>query len=495
MTPLTKSRLAEFEQCEKRFWLAIHKPELEAPRDASVFATGHAVGAIARSNLPTGRLIAERDPDAAVARTSEALAARDRAPIFEAAFLHDGVFVRTDLLLPNTGGWRLAEVKSSTTVKPYQLSDLATQAWTARGAGLALTDAVLRLIDTTFVYGGAGDYGGLFKAVAIDDRLAPLVAGRERVVGAAKHVAQGPQPGTAVGDHCSDPFACPFTDYCHNGLAKGPDYPVGLLPGRSGKATAARLVADGVFDLRDAPREAFTGGAELRVYEATRSGVAFHDQAALVAATAGWAWPRAFLDFETVGPAIPLWAGTRPYQPIPFQFSCHLQAPDGALFHHGFLDLTGEDPRRGCAEALLAILGGEGAIITYNLPTERAAICHLADLFPDLRGQLLACVARLVDALPLVRAHYYHPQMMGSWSIKAVLPAAVPSLSYGDLDEVQDGLAAQRAYLEAIEAGTSVERRQALHEKLWAYCRLDTLALVELVATLCGGVGAQTVPA
>jgi hypothetical protein len=131
------------------------------------------------------------------------------------------------------------------------------------------------------------------------------------------------------------------------------------------------------------------------------------------------------------------------------------------------------------------VLGEAGAIVAYNLPTERAAIRDLARLYPDLRPRLLACADRLVDALPLVRAHYYHPQMKGSWSIKAVLPAVFPRLSYSALDEVQDGQAAQRAYLEAIDPGITAERRQALHDKLTAYCRLDTLALVELVATLC----------
>jgi hypothetical protein len=485
MTPLTKSRLAEFEQCEERFWLSLHRPELATAADPGGFATGHAVGAIARSNLPGGRLIAERDPETALALTWDALMAADRAPIFEAAFRHDGVYVRTDILLPTEGGWRLAEVKSSSSVKGYQLSDLATQVWTARGAGLALTETTLRLVDTSFVYGGAGDYGGLLKDVVVDDKLAPLVTGREGLVRAAQAVAAGGQPDTAVGQHCTDPYACPFADLCHAGLPPGPAFPVKILPGKSGKATAARLAAEGVLDLRDAPRETFVAPKELRVYDASCSGEAFHDRAALVAATANWAFPRYFLDFETIGPAIPLWAGTRPYQPIPFQFSCHVQSIDGDLEHHGFLDLSGGDPRRACAEALLAVLGETGAIVTYNLATERGAIDHLAGLFPDLRPRLLACIDRLVDALPLVRAHYYHPQMLGSWSIKDVLPAAVPHLSYGDLDEVADGLAAQRAFLEAVGAGTTAERRAALHAKLSAYCRLDTLAMVELVAALC----------
>lgn len=486
MTYLTKSKLAEFEQCEKRFWLSVHRPELATATGSAMFDAGHAVGAVARANLPDGRLITERDPDAAVAATEDALSAADRAPIFEGAFLHEGVYVRTDVLQPTPGGWRLAEVKGSTSVKRYQLTDLASQVWTARGAGLALSEAVIRLVDTRFVYGGAGDYRDLFKDVAVDDRLAPHLAQRSGLVEAARATLAGEAPARSVGAHCADPFACPFTAHCHAGLPPGPAFPVGLLPGKAGKATAARLAAQGITDLRDAPRESFLAANELRIYEASRSGEAFHARNAMVQATAGWAYPRHFLDFETVAPAIPQWAGTRPYQAIPFQFSCHVQAADGALAHHAFLDLSGVDPRRGCAEALLAVLGDHGAIVTYNLPTERAAICGLAEQFADLREALLACAGRLVDALPLVRAHYYHPQMMGSYSIKAVLPAVVPALSYGDLDEVQDGLAAQRAYLEAIDPGVSEDRRRALHVKLTAYCRLDTLAMVELIGTLCG---------
>lgn len=491
MSYLTKSRLAEFEQCEKRFWLALNSPHLAASQNAGSFATGNAVGAIARSNLPRGVLIAERDPQAAVARTADVLAARNPTPIFEGAFVHDGVYVRVDILSPTATGWRLAEVKSSSSSKSYQIADLATQVWTVRGAGVELSGAVLRLIDTRFVYGGAGDYAGLLKDVVVDDKLHPLIEGREALVRAAEAVAAGAQPERAVGKHCGEPFDCPFTIHCHAGLPAGPEFPVDLLPGKAGKATAAKLLAAGILDLRDAPEEAFTADIERRIYDASRSGQAFHDHPAMTAAAANWGFPRCFLDFETVAPAIPLWAGTRPYQAIPFQFSCHVQADDGTIQHTGFLDLSGNDPRRACAEALIEVLGTVGAIVTYNLPTERAAISGLAESFPDLRRALLACVDRLVDALPLVRAHYYHPQMMGSYSIKAVLPAAVPALSYRDLDEVQDGLAAQRAFLEAIDTQTSSERREVLRAKLTAYCRLDTLAMVELVGALFAGCTAE----
>ena len=71
--------------------------------------------------------------------------------------------------------------------------------------------------------------------------------------------------------------------------------------------------------------------------------------------------------------------------------------------------------------------------------------------------------------------------MKGSWSIKNVLPTVAPDLSYQDLDEIQDGMAASKAYLEAINPATPEARRAELKQELLDYCRLDTEAMVRLV--------------
>ena len=62
----------------------------------------------------------------------------DRRPLFEATFAYEDVLVRVDLLLPEADGWRICEVKSTASVKPYHLGDLATQVWVAVGAGLTV---------------------------------------------------------------------------------------------------------------------------------------------------------------------------------------------------------------------------------------------------------------------------------------------------------------------------------------------------------------------
>jgi predicted RecB family nuclease len=117
---------------------------------------------------------------------------------------------------------------------------------------------------------------------------------------------------------------------------------------------------------------------------------------------------------------------------------------------------------------------------------ERCRISELAERFPDLAPALRAIIERLVDLHPLVRDHYYHPQMKGSWSLKVVLPTVAPELDYGALDEVQDGLMAQTAYLEAIDPQTASDRREALRRKMLDYCAYDTLALVRVAHFLAG---------
>ena len=125
-------------------------------------------------------------------------------------------------------------------------------------------------------------------------------------------------------------------------------------------------------------------------------------------------------------------------------------------------------------------------MFVYNSAFEQTRIRELAERHPRLAPALHAINDRIVDLLPVARQHYYHPSQQGSWSIKAVLPALCPDLRYDNLDGVQDGGAAQQAYLEAIAPATSAARKAELERQLLAYCRLDTWAMVRLWAAFTG---------
>jgi hypothetical protein len=258
-----------------------------------------------------------------------------------------------------------------------------------------------------------------------------------------------------------------------------------LLPGNGGKALARRLLEEGYLDLCEVPPERIDHGQYSLIHQVTRSGKPHLDSAVRKAFDA-FGWPRAYFDFESISLAVPRWAGTRPYQHIPFQWSCHLETRPGRLEHAEFLDISGGDPRRGCAEELLRVLRGVPVVFAYSASFERARIKELADLFPDLTDELLAVADALVDLLPLVRRHYYHRDMRGSYSLKAVLPAMLGHDPYEALEGVQGGALAQMVCYEALQPETTAARLRQIAENLRAYCRLDTWSTVAVAYVLQG---------
>lgn len=482
---LSKSKITMFEQCPKRLWLSVHRRELAEQDEGAKarFATGHEVGAVACALLPGGVMVeAEPDLAAALATTQSLLDSGHDRPIFEATLQHNGVLVRIDVLEPDgSGGWHMAEVKSSTKVKDYHVGDLATQLWVACQAGVPVTSAAIRHIDNSFVLKREGDWTGLFADTDLAALAEPIIAARADVATAARATLAGAEPDIAPGGHCDVPFSCEFAGYCHAALPDGPEWPVTVLPNGGGKRWLERNVAD-LFAVDPAE---LTSIMHKRVHHATVTGEVYHNVEGAHAAIANWAFPRTWLDFETIAFAVPRWVGTKPYGQVPFQFSAHIEKADGTIEHREFLSLDGTDPRRACAEALVAMVPATGAVIGYNASFEKSRIIELAAVFPDLAEALTGSADRVVDLLPVTRANWYHRDQRGSWSIKAVLPTVAAEMDYAGL-EVKDGGSAQEAYVEAIAVGTSDVRRAALDAALRAYCGRDTEAMIVLARRLVG---------
>lgn len=499
MRNLSKSKLLAWRQCPKRLWLEIHQSDLREDSSATQasFATGHQVGDVARQIYDPqgqGQLI---DPqtegfDAAFARTKSLLATRQ--PIFEAGFRAAGALAFADVLLPTSAatdaatgagaGWRMVEVKSATSVKDYHRDDAAIQALVARESGVPLTAIALAHIDSAWTYPGGGDYQGLLvehdlsaEAFSRADEVKGWIAQAQAVAACSE------APRIATGDHCATPYDCGFYAHCSSQEPQA-QQPVYWLP-RLGQGIKAHIAQHGVSELRDIP-DALLNPIQQRVKSATLSNQPFFDQAETAQALAAHPLPAYFIDFETIQFAVPLWAGTRPYQQMPFQFSVHHMQASGHTTHQAFLDLSGNNPSWDFGQSLIAACGTHGPVFVYNAAFETARIRELAERHPALAPALLAINARVVDLLPIARQHYYHPSQHGSWSIKAVLPALCPDLRYDQLTGVQDGGMAQEAYLEAIATQTTPQRRAELERQLLAYCQLDTWAMVRIWAAFTG---------
>ncbi len=488
MHPLSKSKLLAYRQCPKRLWLEVHQPALREDSAATQarFQAGYQVGDIAKRIYdPEGKgaiIDVETEGfDGAFVRTAKLLA-DSRWPVFEAAFRANGALAFADVMLPEFENgqrmWKMVEVKSSTSVKDYHRDDIAVQTFVAQFAGVKLKSIALAHIDNSWVYPGNQDYRGLLIE---NDLTAETFARSEEVKGwiaeAQRIVAQPAEPEIAVGDQCYSPFECGFCDYCNRDNPQ-PEYPIHWLP-RFSAAKREQLAEQGVDDLRGVPDDLLSEKQSL-VKEHTLANTVFFDAAGAAGDLAPYGFPGYFLDFETIQFAVPIWKGTRPYQIITFQFSLHTLDESGHLSHTAFLDLSGNDPSERLAKALITACGENGPVFVYNAAFEPTRIGELAERYPDLAQALLRINTRVVDLLPIARSRYYHPSQQGSWSLKAVLPAVVPELSYNNLNGVADGGMAMDAFCEAIQPVTSEARKNEIEKQLLAYCRLDTFATVRL---------------
>ena len=483
---LSKSRFIAGSQCHLRLWYESYARELAAAPDESlqaVFDTGHEVGEMACRRYPGGHLVAHdhRHVPQAVAETRRVIDAGSAPALFEAAFEHAHVLIRADVLerLPD-GGWRLIEVKSTTRLKEVFILDVAVQLWVLRGAGVDVRDAGVMTLNREYVYDGVRlDLHTLFDLHPVFDEACALLD----TVGAQVRemlamLAQPAAPDIAPGDHCFIPYECPFHAHCTRDHV-APDHGIGELP----RLTAQRriqLEAAGIEEIRDVPADFPLTALQRIVRRSVREGRALvHDD--IRSALDGIRPPVRHLDFETFAPAIPRFAGTRPYDAIPFLFSVHIEHRNSAPGHVDYLHEHDGDPRPSLTERLIAALGREGTICTYS-GYERRVLLTLAEALPASAETLGDIETRLFDLLPVVRNGCYHPRFRGSFSLKSVLPVLVPEMGYDDLD-IADGQTAAVRYARAL-ASTDQQERQRTFTDLRAYCARDTLAMVRLRGAL-----------
>lgn len=473
---LTTSLVLSSRQCQKRLWLTTNNPPSTAVggRDAR---EGERLGQLARDLNGPGVLIsAERGMARAMKDTAGAL--EGDQSIYEATLEAGGVLTRLDMLRPAVDGWDLVEVKSGTEPKQEYLEYMAIQAHVCRSADVVVRRYLLALVDSSFCYEGHGRYDGLLVEHDVTAQVMELQSEVPIWIAKAQSTLSAEVLDMEPGRFCKSPRPCEF----HSGCLKeaGIEYPVEILPNAWQRIDALR--AQGYRDLCQVPDAALTATSHQIVQQASRSGATYRDPD-LAVNLSGLAYPRYYLDFETIAYAVPRWADTSPHQAIPFQWSLHVESQNGDLEHHEFLSSSGEDPRADFLESLLDALGAQGPILVYS-SFEQSRLRDLAKAYPDREPELQAVIARLVDLLPLVRAGFYAPSMKGSYSIKKVLPAIAPEVSYDDLNGVANGSEAMEAYDALGQLAPERDEYAELRRAMLEYCRLDTYAMVALVRRL-----------
>ncbi len=476
---LSKSRFQAGLQCPKHLWLLCHAYQLADPvgdAQQAVFDQGHEVGALAREYFPGGVLVQEDYLHSSQAlSTTRRLLSEGFSCLYEAAFEHDGVLVRSDIVVKDDSrGWTLIEVKSSTDVKPEHTTDLGIQAHVLRGSGVPIAGCRVLHLNNGYVYpGGPYDLGQLFTLADVTADVETFLPAVPDLLRQMKDMLAGACPEVQISKRCEQPYTCRFQGHCHEYL---PEFPVTEIPRLNNELLCA-LVGDGYGSIQEVPLD-YPGltPQQRTVCDVIQSGEARFGSG-LQEELDVLEEPLHFLDFETFRAALPVHEGTRPYQPVPVQWSCHTLC-DGELSHQEFLHTTGGDPRRDFAASLLSALPGEGRVVVYS-SYENTILSSLARDLPDLADPIGRLQERLFDLEKVVRNHVQHPDFHGRTSLKYVLPALVDDLSYEGL-AVPNGEVATVRYGQAVFGECCEAEREAIFADLLAYCATDTLALVRV---------------
>lgn len=417
----------------------------------------------------------------ALVETRQVLEQGTAPALFEAAFEHQGLLTRADIIERLTsGGWRLIEVKSTTSLKDVFVLDVTFQLSVLRGAGLDVREAAVMTLDRSYVYDGERlDLTKLFKFHDVLEQCETLL---ETVNGNARKmqdlVASEKPPNIQTGDHCFKPYDCSYYEHCSRDDVY-PDHSKDELPSLR-SARRAQLNEAGIEEIRDIPDDVPLTNLQRIVHQTVlnQDSVVHGDISAMLAEIKS---PVRFLDFETFAPPIPRFVGTSPYDAIPFLFSIHTEHERDEVTHADYLHEQDGDPRPNIVEQLIKAVGAEGSICTYS-NYERTVLKTLARAIPERAEEIEVISSRLFDIHRVVKNSIYHPEFRGSFSIKSVLPVLVPGMDYDDL-EVADGQTASVHYMQALRNSDSREREQTF-KNLRAYCERDTLAMIRLLEAL-----------
>jgi len=449
----------------------------------AIFKRGTDVGKLAQQLFPGGVDVSPKSQfeyDKAVVVTKNFIK-ENQKNIYEASFNFSDVLAVADILVNEKSGLKVYEVKSSTSISETYIRDAALQYWVISNSGYKVKDFSITYINNQYIRKGKLNLDELFITESVLNLILPLQKWVEDNVNQFKKVlAKKVIPKIDIGEHCYDPYTCGFYEYCRKHIPENSIFDL------SGVHLNKKydLYRSGIVKLEDIPVDAdLSKNAKLQldVYKSKKDLI---DKKAIKEFLSDLNYPLYFMDFETFQPAVPMFDNSKPYMQIPFQYSLHYKkSKKSEIEHFEFLAETGYDPRVKFIENLLRDTKNEGDILTYNKSFEVLRLKEIAEAFPKYKKEIEERINRVKDLmLPFQKKYYYNYKMHGSYSIKYVLPALIPELSYKNLEINEGGLAS--IAFESLFYETDLMRIADTRTNLLEYCKLDTFAMVKLLEKL-----------
>ena len=485
---LSKSTFIRGIQCEKSLYLYKHNYNLRdgiSSQLQAIFNQGTNVGLLSQQLFPNGVDASPSDHfkiQESVLKTKEFID-NGESIIYEATFQYNGVLVALDILVKDEYGWKAFEVKSSTSISETYINDTSIQYYVITNCGIELKDISIIFINNQYVKNGYIDVKELFTVESVLERVKEVVPTiPNQIESFKKLISQDSIPNIDIGIHCSTPYGCDFMGHCWKHI---PEYSIFNI---SNLYTTKKfeLYEKGIvsFEQIDLNNSKLNSNQILQVTSELNK-TTYIDKDNITQYLKDFEYPLFYLDFETMTSAVPIYDNSRPYQQLVFQYSLHIQNENGELEHKEYLAEASPkiDPRINFVKQLINDCGTSGDILVYNIGFERGKLNDLITIFPIYTKEINNIIGRLKDLMiPFQKKWYYTPAMKGSYSIKYVLPALVPELSYQDL-EIKEGSTASSIFTQMVN-GEFEDDIDKTKIDLLEYCKLDTYAMVKILEKL-----------
>ena len=484
MGNISKSLYCNYVQCKKMIWLNKYKKEeYVETKNNSVMENGNEVGDLARSYFGNYSLVKYNEVLINMIMETKEYLKQKKKIICEASFKFDNLFSSIDILKVDDDGVSIYEVKSSTEVKDIYKDDASFQAYILRKLGYKVKSVNIMYLNSDYVLKDKLDLTKLFNIENITDLSIKKEKEIEENVKEINAILDSEEEvNEDIDVHCFKPYDCPFFKYCSRHLKENNVFEVrGLNINKK-----IELYKKGIIDYKDLLNEKLNKNYLEQIDFRINNREPKINKEKIKEFLETLKFPIYFLDFETYQDAIPKYEGQRVYGKVPFQYSLHYYDKDNNLKHKEFLSKEDIDPRRSLAEQLVKDIPKDVCVLAYNMSFEKTVIKNLAELYNDLREDLLKINENIKDLMvPFKNRDYYVKEMDGSYSIKYVLPALFkdePSLNYHNLDLVHNGSEAMDTFKKL--GSYSKEEREKVRESLLKYCELDTYAMVKIYERL-----------
>ena len=488
---LSKSEYMMFLKHPAWLWLKKHDKDKLPKPDANlqaIFDVGHEFEQYAEKRFPNGITLGfngYKEYLSLPRRTKKAL--EDGAKtIFQGRFETDGITCICDIVdRVDENTVDLYEIKSSTKVKPEHYPDLAFQVVVLESAGFKIRKIAIIHVNNEYVRDGEVDFIKLSTATDVTNKVREIIEETKNNIRLALEVVKLPKlPDPSPRYAKFGSFGEWLKIYRALGNKIDP-YSIYKL------ITPSKLIGDledsNISLISDIPEDFKLTPKQLAQVIATKKNERIINKEKIKDFIETLTYPLYFLDYETAMSAVPLYDGTKPYQQIPFQYSLHVIEKKGDEPKHSeYLHRNDSHPVPGLLDKLSKDIGSTGTVLVWYKAFEMGRNKEMAQMFPGFSNFLEDVNNRVIDLMePFASGLFVDKDFFGSASIKKVLPVIVPNLSYKKLG-IQEGCSAQRLWMDLVLRDKSDINRDELFYNLIEYCKMDTLAMVEIWRVLKG---------